>query len=208
MVCNKHKGLDILVKWMPGHMGIEGNKKADEEAKKVAREGSSPSHKLPAPLRKILPRSKSAVRQEFMRRLNLAAAKFWKESPRFERIAHLGAKFKNNSYDKLTNNLHHERTSLLFQLRVGDVPLNAYLYKIKKSNTPICVNCHQHNEMVIHYILHCTKCKEARKTMFHEAGQDARDIGKLLSTAELLPYLFWYIKVTRRFRLQEREVDT
>ena len=44
--------------------------------------------------------------------------------------------------------------------------------------------------------------------MFHKAGRDARDMGKLLSTPELLPHLFQYIKVTRRFRLQEREVDT
>ena len=208
MVCNKHKRLDILVKWTPGHMGIEGNERADEEAKKAAREGSSPSHKLPAPLRKILPRSKSAARQEFLRKLKLAAIKLWKESPRFERIAHLGATFKHNSFTKLTNNMHHERASLLFQLRVGHVPLNAYLYKIKKSNTPICMNCHQHNETVIHYILHCTKFMEARKTMFHEAGRDARNIGKLLSMADLLPHLFWYIKVTGRFRMRDREAIT
>lgn len=52
MVYNKHKGVEILVKWTLGHMGIEGNKKADK-VKKAAREGSSPLHKLPAPLRKI-----------------------------------------------------------------------------------------------------------------------------------------------------------
>ena len=208
MVINKHKGLDILVKWTLGHMGIEGNEKEDEEVKKAAREGSSPLHKLLVPLRKILPRSKSAAQQEFLRKLKLAAEKLWKKSPRFERIAQLGTKFKHNSFAKLTNNLHREQASLLFQLRVGHIPLDAYLYKIKKSNTPICANCHQHNEMVIHYILHCTKYKEARKSMFNEAGRDARDIGKLLSTADMLPHLFQYIKDTGRFRLWERDSDT
>ena len=61
MLHNKHKGADILIRWTPGHMGIIGNKKADEEAKKVARDGSSPSNRLLAPLRKRLPRSKSAA---------------------------------------------------------------------------------------------------------------------------------------------------
>ena len=30
MTYKKHKKLDLLVKWTPGHMGIIGNKRADE----------------------------------------------------------------------------------------------------------------------------------------------------------------------------------
>ena len=41
MLYNKHKGLDILVRWTPGHMEIAGNEKTDEEAKEAAREGLS-----------------------------------------------------------------------------------------------------------------------------------------------------------------------
>ena len=55
MTYNKHKKLDLLVKWTPGHMGIIGNERADEEAKKATRDGLSPLIKLPAPLRKTLP---------------------------------------------------------------------------------------------------------------------------------------------------------
>ena len=58
--------MDLLVKWTLGHMDIIGNEKADEEAKKAVREGSSPLPKLPAPLRKMLPWSKSAAKQEYM----------------------------------------------------------------------------------------------------------------------------------------------
>ena len=55
MVRNRHKGMDLLVKWVPGHMDIVGNDRADAEAKKAATDGSSPLHRLPAPLRKALP---------------------------------------------------------------------------------------------------------------------------------------------------------
>ena len=41
MLCNKHKRLDLLVRCTPGHTEIVGNEKADEEAKKAAREGLS-----------------------------------------------------------------------------------------------------------------------------------------------------------------------
>ena len=51
----KHKKLDLLLKWTLGHMGIIGNERADEEAKKAARDGLSLLIKLLAPLRKTLP---------------------------------------------------------------------------------------------------------------------------------------------------------
>ena len=37
--------------------------------------------------------------------------------------------------------------------------------------------------------------------MFNAAGRDARNLGKLLSTAELIPHLFRFIKSTERLRL-------
>ena len=196
-----HKGLDILVKWTPGHMGIEGNEAADGEAKKAAKEGLSPTNKLPVPLRKLLPWSKSTVRQEFMRKLNLAAKKLWSESPRFYRIACIDVDFKHNSFTKLSYNL---QPAFCFNSGWGMFHLTCtfmYLHKIQKTDLPICPSCLQHSKTVMHYILHCPKYTAARRHMFHEAGRDMRDIGKLLSTAELLPHLFCYIKSTGRFRL-------
>ena len=61
MVYNKHSGVDLLIRWTPGHIGITGNEKVDEEAKKAVRDSSSPLHRLPAPQRKALPRNKSAT---------------------------------------------------------------------------------------------------------------------------------------------------
>ena len=59
--------------------------------------------------------------------------------------------------------------------------------------------------MVIHYILHCKTSKEARKTLFQKAGRDTRNLGVLLSTADLSPHLFWYIRSTGHFRLHNRD---
>ena len=53
--------MDLLVRWTPGHIDIEGNEEADKEAKAAAQYGSSPNQNLPAPLWKTLPQSKSAV---------------------------------------------------------------------------------------------------------------------------------------------------
>ena len=42
MVRKRHITMDLLVKWVPGHMDITGNEKADSEAKKAITDGSSP----------------------------------------------------------------------------------------------------------------------------------------------------------------------
>ena len=71
MVHNKHEGMDLLVKWVPGHMNIIGNNRADAEAKKAATQGSSLLCKPPVPLRKTLPQSKAATQQEYHRKIQI-----------------------------------------------------------------------------------------------------------------------------------------
>jgi ribonuclease HI/exonuclease III len=207
MVQNKHRGMDLLVKWVPGHMDIDGNERADEEAKKAATDGSSPLRKLPAPLRKTLPRSKSAVQQEYRRKINLAAIEVWARSPRFDRMALVDPDLSHVKFAKLTLSISRNQASILFQLRSGHVPLNTYLHRIKKADSPVCPSCHQYRETVMHYIMRCEAHTEARQVMFSAAGRDARNLGKLLSTLELLPHLFRYIRSTERLRLS-RERNT
>ena len=199
--------MDILIKWTPGHVGIKGNEKADEEAKKAAREGLSPSNRLLAPLRKALPRSKSAGQQEFIHKLKIKALELWKKSSRYNRMERIDLNHKINNFAKLTSNLHCDRASLLllFRLRAGHVPLNAYLHKIQKTDSPICPSCQQNSKTVIHYILHCKTFKEARKTLFQKAGRDVRNLGLLLSMADLLPHLFQFIRNTSHLRLHDRD---
>ena len=208
MVQNKHKAMDLLVKWVPGHMDIVGNDRADVEAKKAATEGSSPLHKLPAPLRKTLPRSKSAIRQEYHRKIKLAAIASWASSPRFDRMALIDPDLSHAKFAKLTRSLSRNHASILFQLRSGHVPLNTYLHRIKKADSPICPSCQQYRETVMHYIMRCEAHSVARQVMFNAAGRDARNLGKLLSTIELLPHLFRFLKTTERLRLSpERQME-
>ena len=48
----------------------------------------------------------------------------------------------------------------------------------------------------------------ARQAMFNAAGRDARKLGKLLSTVELIPHLFQFIKTMERLRLsRERTTE-
>ena len=208
IVYNKHAGADLLIKWTLGHIGIVGNEKADKEAKRAVRDGSSPLYRLPALLRKTQLRSKAAAHHEFNWKLKIKAIDLWKESPRHNKLAQIDPNLKYVVFAKLTCNLHRDRASILFQLRAGHIPLNTYLHRIQKMDSPICPSCWQFSETVMHFILHCITYKEARKMLFHKASRDTRNSGKLLSTGDLLPHLFNFIKQSGQFRLCGRGTET
>jgi ribonuclease HI len=198
MVSRKHPDMDLLVRWTPGHVGIKGNEEADLEAKKASVHGSSPKHKLPAPLRKELPHSKSAIRQKYHAKLKREAEKIWTKSPRYARMKQIDPTLPSPSFAKQTAKMIRKHTSLLFQLRTGHIPLNMHLYKIQKAESPICPCCHGHIETVAHFITRCPAHKAARRTMIQAAGHNAGNLSKLLTEPKFFPHLFRFIGETKR----------
>jgi ribonuclease HI len=80
IIQKRHRNMELEVRWTPGHIGIKGNEEADKEAKKAAERGSSERAGLPAPLRKVLPHSKSAARMAYTKTLKCKAKKMWQSS--------------------------------------------------------------------------------------------------------------------------------
>jgi len=190
LVTNRHQDMKLLVWWTPGHIDIEGNEEANKEAKAAAKHGSSPNQKLPVQLQKMLPHSKSAVQQALHMKLKQAAAKAWQKSPRYKHMRHIDPVLPSDKFSKQTFKLLCKHASILFQLQSGHAPLNMHLHQIQKANSPICPCCHQHNKMVMHYVLHCPAHKNVRCEMIQAGRREARDLSKLLSESELFPHLF------------------
>jgi len=61
----QHVGMEMELRWTPGHVGIAENEWGDEEAKRVARGDSSPSNQLLKACRSQIPKSKSAEIQRY-----------------------------------------------------------------------------------------------------------------------------------------------
>ncbi|KNZ72219.1 hypothetical protein J132_04221, partial [Termitomyces sp. J132] len=89
---------------------------------------------------------------------------------------------------------------ILMQLWTGHCPLNHYLHRFKKVETLTCTACHQAEQTVEHYLLHCSTherdCHELARVV--DISTDA--LSKLLGNAGTTKALFQYINSTRQFK--------
>lgn len=79
---SKNGRFKLTFRWSAGHVGIVGNKEADEEAKKAAEGESSEKANLPPYLRKPVKHSVSAIQQAHNDKLKREWTKAWATSPR------------------------------------------------------------------------------------------------------------------------------
>ena len=114
--------------WVAAHKGVVGNESVDEEAKRAAQGESSPLEELPQILRRRLPYSVSAVKQEFAESQKVRWREAWQDSPCYARFQHINMNFPFSKFQKLSDRLSRSQASLLMQLRTGHIPLNSYLH--------------------------------------------------------------------------------
>jgi hypothetical protein len=191
----KHPRMRLRIDWTPGHVDIPGNEAADEAAKRAAQEGSFGG--TPKVL-KELPFSKSALALTHTRLLQKAARKQLERSPRYARIKVVDDSMPSAKFRKLTSTLPRKHAALLFQLRSHHAPLARHLHRLKKSPTPTCPCCGQHEETVDHFLHHCPAHDYARRRL-RATSRLAAFTKHLLTDQDLLPDFFAFIQHTGRF---------
>ena len=64
-------------------------------------------------------------------------------------------KLPSHSFLVATSHLSRAQASILMQLHTGHIPLNYFLHKINKVESPICPLCRTADETIHHYLLDC-----------------------------------------------------
>lgn len=195
----EHTSIKIKIKWVLGYKGVEGNEKADEQAKKVITEGSSDPDKLLKIFRKKLPYSKLAMPKAFGEKLKGRAQKAWMASQCYDRIKKTDLMIPMNKYLKLITLLPRKLASILSQLRTGHAPLAKHSHHIEKIDSPTCPACQQTDETIQHFMLHYPAHNAARQVLQNDMGGRDINITKLLTTPETLHTLFKYVADTGRW---------
>lgn len=192
----------LTFRWSAGHVGIEGNEEADGEAKRAAEGESSDPRDLPPYLRKPLGHSISALRQAHNDKLKHKWAATWASSPRYRRFHYQDVltPYSQKSLKYISDSgTSREMASRIFQLRVGHAPLNLYLHKFKKVDSPRCPACGHPKETVEHFLVYCPKYAHERWPIRNRFGGRMPKLSKLLTSPKLLPPIANFIKATQRF---------
>ena len=195
----------LTFRWSAGHVGIKGNEDADKEAKMAANGESSDKSVLPTCLRKKIGFSLSAIRQARNENLKIRWTTNWIKSPRFQRF-----RFKDlltpYSQKYLTyinsESISRRAASAIFQLRVGHVPLNQYLHRFKKIDSPHCPACGHPKETAEHFLLQCPKYAHERWPLLNQTRGRPPKFTTLLSSPKYLKPLANYMDATGRFKLE------
>src|SRR5882724_6807610 len=151
----KHPGIEIMLRWMPGHLGITGNERADREAKWVAKGELSEQRRLPVVCTGDLLTSRLAARQCHRKQISDKTRKWFESSPICYRLWLIDPSMPSLRFKKDTQGMERWKTSLVIQLRTGHILLQVHLKRIGKTNSPICTRCHKAEETVEHYLTEC-----------------------------------------------------
>ena len=191
----------LKFRWTAGHTGIEGNEEADKEAKKAAEGETSDKKKLPPLLRKQIKSNKSALRQHKKGRLKMRWAQEWAVSPRYNKFKTLDPSFPSSRFIQLISDDRISRidASRICQLRTGHVPLNAFLEKIKKTDSARCPACGHTKEDARHFLLDCPTYAHERWSLFRSCKAKQPKMSDLLNEEEMMVPMANFIQATRRF---------
>ena len=190
---DKYPHLHIKIIWIPGHAKIDGNERADAEAKEAA------IH--PTPDR---PYNHRPLKSARIRTIKEAAKKQWdkewnentKMAKALRRITERkGAKTGPKLYNEVSD---RDTVAKIVQLRTGHCGLNHYLHRFGKRHSPYC-ECGTGKETVEHYLLECRRFKQQRKKMIKDIGKGRLNVERLLGQPQMIRHTVEFIKSTKRF---------
>jgi len=146
-----------------------------------------------------------AVKQEFAEKQKVKWLETWKTSPHYARFQHIDVNFPFNKFQKISKVLSRVQTSLLTQLWTGHIPLNSYLFHIKKSGTRRCKSCWgigqlAITETVIHFLFECQAYAAERYDMDRALGRYSRDLQGILATLGRIKELLKFVGRMERFK--------
>jgi len=197
-----NRGTQLSFTWVAGHMNSTGNERADVLAKEAAEFGSSLENDLPIFLRRQLPISISAVKQEISAKIKILMKEWWKKSPRFKKTRRIDPSFPSDKYITITSSLNRRQTSILTQLRTGHAPINAHLHRIRKNNTPNCpqATCRGITEDKHHLLFTCPRYVHERYQLTQRIGKNTFNSNKLLADEKIIPHTLNYLNKIGRFK--------
>ncbi|KAF8602247.1 hypothetical protein BDV93DRAFT_583984 [Ceratobasidium sp. AG-I] len=204
-ITNRHIDVEIKTRWIPGHVDVAGNKKADKAAKEVAmgnREGqvegdrNEPEDELPELLEEGISINPTAAKRTYKSNLRRKWADRLEGTERTVRMLKVDDTYLSLDFSKRATGLLRTEYTTLVQLRIGHFPTASYLYCFNLMDTPQCTNCYERTETIEHYLMNCTAHRAQQRVRDLALGAASRSLKALLTPGKATKHLMQYIYAT------------
>ena len=147
-----------------------------------------------------LPCSLAALSGKFKETLRDRWKIMWVKSPWKGRMDKIDDKLPSHSFLMVTSHLSREQVSVLMQLGMGNIPLNHFLHKISKVDSPVFPACQHADETVQHYLLDCPGYTHEWHSLAWAMGCNSESMWHPLGNWRTYKALLTYIHATGRFK--------
>ena len=177
---NKNKkDIEIKFCWIPSHVGIRGNCKVDEEAKKGLTKSQPRNYKFP--YSDYIPKVKQFIKLKWQQRWDF---KHQHERPiKLHSILPLLGPF-------YTNGLSRKDEVVIHRIRIGHTRLtHRYLMEDPLKREPICNFCYLENLTIEHIMVECQHFAVIRHNSYQVQVNDMRDLFQKVPLRHILRFL-------------------
>jgi hypothetical protein len=191
---------EMQIEWVPGHVGIVGNEKADQAAKSAAIEKINP-----APQPTIL---KSAQANEIHQAIKQEQQKQWlngkETATRLRNITKQNMTKRTPKQTQPSSRIYgnlskRKHIAWIARLRTGHSSLNGYLARFNIIDDAICPGCGGAEETVHHFLMVCPNYERSRDGMRKKVGVGGMKMEKLLGDPRRIKDTVEFIESTERF---------
>ena len=185
-VINTH-AVEITLQWIPGHVQIPGNERADALAKQGAMKTQNVSSASINTAKQIIKQTKKKIWMNEWTNTD-KGRNFYNHMP------------SPNPNDNINQIKRNEQVTI-FRLRSGHAPLNKHLSRIGVKDNPLCPLCGVHEETVNHHLFECFALTDLRREYLPEQPDICNTLygaPKALKNA----HLFHVMANSRRARAQ------
>jgi ribonuclease HI len=183
---------NITIRWIPAHVGVDGNEFADEEAKGAALLGAgigvATGSGTGEPIIRLAAAAKRAVRQRIRERWE----KQW-ERERTSAPTKRLVQAPNKKTLRLYEGLSKPQCAILTQMRTMRIGLRHFLFKIKAAETDRC-SCDEGSQTPRHILMQCPQYIIPRTKLWEQLdrvgiGITEIDYDKIMSNPQATRYV-------------------
>jgi ribonuclease HI len=182
---------NITIRWIPAHVGVDGNEYADEEAKGAALLGAgmgvaTGSGVSGEPIIRLAAAAKRAVRQRIRERWE----KQWERETTSAPTKRL-VQAPNKKTLRLYEGLSKPQCAILIQMRTMRIGLRHFLFKIKAAETDRC-SCDEGSQTPKHILMQCPQYVVPRTKLWEQLwgiGINEMDYDKIVSNPQATRYV-------------------